>query len=124
DLQHDIVRADLQQVGHQCDNEGLGDRFLETDGKRSIGVGVGLKLDRHELMPRHVSHCSHHAFVEGRLAENVADVKYAGGNFHQHALTKYLEIFRAHCAILRLAGGQLVAPPRDIALRPCSLQEM
>ena len=124
DLQHDIVGPDFEQIGHQCDNEGLGDRLFETDGKWNIGVGVGLKLDRHELMPRYVAHCSHDAFVESRLAENVAHVKYAGGNFHQHMLAKDLEVFRAHCAILRLAGDRSSRQGAMMRCAPCSPQKM
>src|SRR5262249_27770148 len=83
------------------DNERLGDRLLETDGKRNVGVGVRLKLNGHEFMSRHVAHRRHHAFVEGCLAEHAAHVNYAGGNFHQHMLTKDLEIVRSHYTILR-----------------------
>src|SRR5262245_42098248 len=99
DLEHGIVFAEVQQIGHQRDNERLRDRLLEPDRKRNVGVGIRLKFDRYELMPRHLAYRTHHALIESRLAEHAADVKYAGGDFHQHLLAQDIEIFDTHCAI-------------------------
>src|SRR6185369_13992631 len=44
-LEHNVVGADVGEVGHQCNDEGLRDGLLEADRKRNVGIGIGLELD-------------------------------------------------------------------------------
>src|SRR5262249_45161816 len=56
DLQHNMVRPDLQEVGHQGDDEWLRDGLAVTDRQRTIGISLVPHSFRHELMPRHKPH--------------------------------------------------------------------
>src|SRR6516164_1838893 len=57
----------------------LRDRLREADWKWNIVIRVGLKFDWHKLMPRHLAHGRHNAFVQRILADCVAQRKGAGG---------------------------------------------
>src|SRR5262245_53579912 len=106
DLEDGVAGADVEQVGHQRDNERLRDRLVEADRKRDVGVGIDLQLDRHELVSRHPGHGRHHTFVERGPADHAAHVQRAGGNLRQHVSTQEVEIVRTHGAIPRLRQGQ------------------
>jgi hypothetical protein len=41
-------------------------------------------------MPRDLTHGRHHSFVKGRLADQATHMKYPGGNFREHMLTRYV----------------------------------
>jgi len=58
--------------------------------KRNVGIGVWLEFDWHKLMPRDLTHGRHHSFVKGRLADQATHMKYPGGNFREHMLTRYV----------------------------------
>ena len=118
DLQHSVLGADIEQIRHQRDDKRLRDRLLETDGKRNVGIGVWLEFDRHELVSRHLGHGRHHAFVERRLADHVAHVKYTGGDFREHMLTEDFKVFRTHCAILRPHQGYVALGASERRVAP------
>ena len=47
-----VVRAQLQQLRHAGDDEGLGDRLAAADAERRVVVGVRAQLRRHEGLAR------------------------------------------------------------------------
>src|SRR5258706_15346029 len=70
--------------------------FFEADWKWNIGIRVGLNFDWHKLMPRHLAHSRHDAFVKGTLADCVTQRKRAGGDNREHVFAQGLKIFCSH----------------------------
>jgi hypothetical protein len=75
DFQHAVARTDVEQVGHDGDDERLRDRLAESDGQGRVGVGVRPKFDRNELVARHFAHD-----IEYPLAQCVP---YLGGRMQR-----------------------------------------
>src|SRR6267142_1858813 len=96
DFENAVVGLDVEQIGHQCDDKGLRDRLFETDWKWNIVIRVGLKFDWHKLMPRHLAHGRHDAFVQRILADRAAQLKGAGGDDREHVFTQGLKVFCSH----------------------------
>ena len=68
-LEHGLMLSGSEEIGHQSDDEGLRDSFVEANRQRHVTVGMRRNLDRHEEMPRHPPHRGHHPLIERRLAE-------------------------------------------------------
>ena len=90
DFENAVVGLDVEQIGHQGDDKRLRDRLFEADWKWDIGIRVGLNLDWHKLMPRHLAYGRHDTFVKGTLADCVTQRKGACGDDREHMLTKGL----------------------------------
>ncbi len=103
DLEHHIIRREIEQICHERNNERLRDGFFESDRKRNIGVGIGLQLDRHEFVSRHLVHGRHDPFGERCLADGLAHMKHGRGDFGEHTLTQEVEIFHTHYAVPSIA---------------------
>jgi hypothetical protein len=54
DFQHAVPGLGIEEIGHQCDQEGLRDRLAFTDRERSVLIGKGLLEERHEPMARDI----------------------------------------------------------------------
>ena len=54
------------------------------------------EVDWHKLMPRHLAHSRHDAFVKGTLADCVTQRKGAGGDDREHVFAQGLKIFCSH----------------------------
>jgi len=81
-----------------------------------------MRFDRYELVPRHLGHGRHHAFVERRLADQITYVKCAGGNFREHLSTEDFEVFHAHCCPAATTGyAALDASKRQVACSPAEM---
>ena len=63
DFENAVVGLDVEQIGHSGDEKWLRDRLREADWKWNIVIRVGPKFDWHKLMPRHLAHGRHDAFV-------------------------------------------------------------
>src|SRR5262249_47722727 len=62
----------------------------------NVVIRVGLKFDWHKVMTRHFAHGRHDAFVEGTLADRVAQRKRLGGDDREHVFTHGLKVFCSH----------------------------
>src|SRR4029078_9767570 len=71
DLQHATIRTELEQLGHPCDDEGLGDRLVSTDRQSVIAVSATLQGFRHKEVARH----SAHRLEYSRIADAVVIVQ-------------------------------------------------
>ena len=60
DLQHPLGAFELQGLGHQGDNVGLGDGLAAADGQGKVPVGMGLHGVLDEQVPRHLAHGLEH----------------------------------------------------------------
>ena len=77
DLEDLLAGFHIHGLGHESDNERLGDGLPVTDGQRMVRVGLALHVGRHETMPRHRA--------QGREGGGVGDA--AGDNlFFDHAI--------------------------------------
>ena len=61
DLEHVVVRAERGELGHECDDERLGDGLPVADRQRPVVVGGVVELGRHEAVPRHDPHRVEHS---------------------------------------------------------------
>src|SRR6185295_5138582 len=68
DFQHEIARTQLENVRHQRDDVRLGDRLVETDGQRTVEIGIRLQLDGDEFVARQTRENFHHRGTEYSLA--------------------------------------------------------
>ena len=64
DLEHGVLRGEVEQVRHQRDDVGLRDRLAMPDGQRMVGVGVPHGAGRDEAVPLHAADGLQHGFVE------------------------------------------------------------
>ena len=77
DFQHTLYAVQLQELRHEGNNVGLGNRLAVADGQRHVGVGQRLLVCGNELMTRQAFHhrehrrrkfqqlLPHHAFPRG-----------------------------------------------------------
>jgi len=73
------VAAQLEQLGHEPDDVGLGDRLLLADRKRMIAVGPVAQRPLDEQMARHPAHRGHDPLVgDPALHELLLDHAGAG----------------------------------------------
>ena len=56
DLQHLFISLERQGFGHVGDHMGCGDRLIQADGKRMVGVGLFAEGLRDEAMPGYGPH--------------------------------------------------------------------
>jgi hypothetical protein len=49
-------------------------------------------FDLHKLMPRHLAHRRHDAFVKGTLCDDVTQLEGAGGDGREHVFTQGLKV--------------------------------
>src|SRR6266436_4659074 len=117
DFENAVVGLDVEQIGHQGDEKSLRDRLFEADWKWNVGIRVGLIFDWHKLVPRHVAHGCHDAFVKGTLSDCVTQLKGAGGDDREHVFTQGLKVFCSHSNFHGHAIGKLALTDVTPALR-------
>src|SRR5215472_9460565 len=96
DLENDVVALDVEQIRHQRHDEWLRDGLVESDRQRHVGVGVGLELDRDEIMARHLAHGLHCGRPKRGFADARAHVDRFRRDLHEHVLAQLDEMFRGH----------------------------
>jgi len=52
DVEHPVLRSQLEQLGHASDDERLRDRLSAPDAERGVVVGVGAQVLGHERLAR------------------------------------------------------------------------
>ena len=78
DLEHAVVRLDLERLAHEPDDVGLGDGLAVADRQGKIAVSVGPDGVGHEQMPRHARHGVEHARIHDVAAPQlIADHRRA-----------------------------------------------
>jgi len=63
DLEHSVGLAQLEQLAHPADHQGLRDRLPAVDRKRPVGVGAAPVAPRHEQLARNARDRVQHALV-------------------------------------------------------------
>src|SRR5215469_7243444 len=106
DFENAVVGPDVEQIGHQGDDKWLRDRLFEADWKWNIGIRVGLNLDWHKLMPRHLAYRRHDTFVKDTLADCVTQRKGAGGDDREHVFAQGLKVFCSHWQLSQLVPAR------------------
>ena len=64
DFEHVVGRLQLEQIGHQGNDERLRDRLAAAAGQGHVVVGKGLQLAAHKVMAWHLGHDIQNAPVE------------------------------------------------------------
>ncbi len=118
DLEHLVGRRQIQQLGHQPDDERLRNGLFEADRQRHVGVGIALQFERHELVPRYLADGLHHPHAEARSASLHAGALRVGGDLLKHAEAQRGEILLVHADMLillrRHGNGCATLPPQAI----------
>src|SRR3569623_1478260 len=69
DLQYDIARLGLQQIGHEGDNEGLRNRLTMADRHRRVVISISALISGEKFVTRHLGQRCHHPGSELIFAE-------------------------------------------------------
>ncbi len=88
DLEHDVLRPDLEKVGHQRDDEWLRNGLAVSDRQRPVGIRVLPHAIRHELVARHGAHDPQHLRRDTGAAERegrITRIRFDGAH-HPRAL--------------------------------------
>jgi hypothetical protein len=96
-----IVGSDREEVRHHRNHERLGDRLIEADRQWPVQVGVWLDLDRHELMPRYLSHRTEDPIVQCSFANLGGEVLCDHSDRRNHLSSLSLKVCGAHEASSR-----------------------
>src|SRR5208282_224942 len=98
DFEHLVAWLDLEEIGHECHDEGLGDRLAVADREWRIRIGVFTQLRWHEIVPRHAAEGVEHRPVEPVLADLLAGELRVSQDFLDHHGSKGRELHIAHSA--------------------------
>jgi hypothetical protein len=80
--------------------------FFRSRSEVEYWLRVGLKLDWYELMPRHLAHGRHDAFVQGTLADGVTHLKGYCGDDREHLFMQDLKVFCSHWQLSRATQSE------------------
>ncbi len=112
DVEHSVIGLDVEQLGHQRDDEGLRDGLAVADRQRLIQVGEHPQLVRHEFVARHTRDGAHDGLRQPARRHMPAHQLDVEQNLLEHFLARFCEeLFGSHRLDL-LAGG--VQQPRSV----------
>ncbi len=100
DLQRYVARPQLEQIGHERDDEGLRDGLAVADRQRRVEIRVGLQFQRHELVARDLAHHLDHPGGKRGLAELSRKENRIGHDLGDHLLAHHVMLSVLHHTVL------------------------